>query len=160
MLTLHTLTNNYDEGEIYHQFLQEGRQPLLESRALASELTLGDFLSENIIEPLGLTKKRDKDHLEGLRQNGLVARLLDAAVRLNMKDFQAGYEAFETHFGDWEFDSLVIQEPTLRELQEDVWKEAEDYTFDDWREEVGSRAVTTGYWEWVENKRDQAHNEA
>jgi len=60
---------------------------------------------------------------------------------------------------DGEMIPLALQEPTLREQQEDVWADDPVWKREWWRDEVRSEATHIGYWEWVESQREQEDNE-
>ena len=61
----------------------------------------------------------------------------------------------KTQHGVWTHNVIVLQEPTLRERQENMWASDLDYPYTDWKHEVGDSNTTLGYWEWVERQREQ-----
>lgn len=161
MITLHTIENAYDTGNNYHQFVQRGRQALLDSKALGSAITLRSFITDNVIDEclghLDLDERqceRLKRLLTALLGVGELNKLFNFAERIYTRDSPED-DITTTRFGSWEYDSVMLEPPSLRELKDDVWTEAYDYTLDDWREEVSRHSVTTGYWEWVESQREQ-----
>ncbi len=155
MTTLHTITNSFDEGEMIYQFTQESRQPIGASLSLGKEYTLGDFLVEFIIDPLTGIRDHMRLELEELLDRGMIESLFAAAAGLHARNLPPGREARQTRYGVWKLDSVVIQEPTLREMQEDLWASDPDYPKAGWKEEVDRDETHLGYWEWVESNREQ-----
>lgn len=149
MITLHTLENAYDDGNDYRQF---ARQHLLDSRALASDHTLRSFLTDNVTGALDNQAPRLPELLDAVMETGDIHKLLSYCERVNMRDIPGEDHPSGTRFGEWTFDSLVIEEPTLRELQPNVWAEDDCYPRSDWKREVANGDTQSGYWEWIENQ--------
>jgi len=161
MITLHTLENSYDDGNLYHQFVQTGRQSLLESTALGYRDTLHELLLREVIGDLGEQDPRIDRLLKAALDAGDIKKLLDYAMRCNLRDYPKNQKhGCDTYFGEWTFDSVVLQEPTLRERQENVWTSDPVWSRQEWKDEVREDATHIGYWEWVESQREQAENEA
>lgn len=156
MITLHTLENTYDDGQDYHQFVQRAGQSLLDSGALGSVNTLRSFLTHDVIGSVDELHPRTEAKLLRLLEAGDINKLLIEAEKANMRAYPAGCCVNDTRFGEWEFDSLVIDPPSLREQQEDVWASAEDFPRSDWQHEVANGDTHIGYWEWVEHMREAA----
>lgn len=157
MLTLHTLENEYDDGSAYHQFVQRGRQGVLESVSLCGEpQTLGDFLRSEMCD-LPDVEDVPRAHALFVRtlEAGRIADLLGFACKFMLKSSEFASDARDTRFGEWTFDSMVLEEPSLRELQEDVWASDPDHPKQDWKDEVENDETHLGYWEWVESQREQ-----
>lgn len=153
MISLHTIENVYDDGLSYHQFIQRGRQHLLDSEALGNPGTLRSFLMGDVIEALDELDDRTMDLLERTLASGDVTKLLSYAERVYMRTSGAEHVCM-TRFGEWTFDTVVIEPPSLRELQEDMWDSDEQFTREDWKHEVRNDDTHIGYWEWVEHMRE------
>ena len=153
MISLHTIENVYDADHNYHQFIQRGRQHLLDSEAIGSPGTLRSFLQGDVIEALDELDDRTANLLERTLESGDIAKLLSYAERVFMSDSGAEHVCM-TRFGEWTFDTVVIEPPSLRELQEDMWVYDPAYPVADWRYEVQNDDTTLGYWEWVEHMRE------
>ena len=113
MITLHTIENVYAGNWQYYQFAQHGSQPLLDSKALCRSGNLRDFLQYEIIESLGLEDERFDRTLRLLQRTleaGEVVKLLGYAERVSMRDSDAEHASM-TYFGEWTFDSLVLEPP-------------------------------------------------
>lgn len=154
-LILHTLTNAYDDGGDYHQFLQSGNQPLLESRAICSDQTLGEFL-QGMQGDLYDMEDRHERMFDRVLASGDIHKYLRLAQKKNMLSHPFAEDERQTRFGEWEFDSLEIVPPSLREQQEDLWASAPDFPREDWKAEVANDETHLGFWEWVENEREKA----
>lgn len=154
MITLHTLENAYDDGNDYHQFVQRGTQHLLDSTALASDHTLRSFLVADVMGALDEQDPRVYKVLAAVLEIGDIPKLLSYCERRNMVDIPGAGHTSETRFGEWTFDTVVIEPPSLRELQEDVWDSDEQFTREDWQHEVANGDSHIGYWEWVEHMRE------
>lgn len=153
MISLHTIENVYDDDHSYHQFVQRGRQRLLDSEALGNPGTLRSFLQGDVIEALDELDDRTMSLLERTLESGDITKLLSYAERVYMRDSGAEHVCM-TRFGEWTFDTVVIEPPSLRELQEDMWASDEQFPREDWQHEVREDAVLSGYWEWVEHMRE------
>lgn len=174
MLILHTFENNYDEDHTYRQFIQRGPNPL-DAVGLGEFITIRQFLEE-LRNELCLDDDPGPDdywnedpEFDGPRttHNADLVALIDAgniqgfltlAQELAVKTSEPKVaHACQTHFGEWEWDTVDVEAiKTLRETVENVWASDKEFPFSDWQHEVANGDVTTGYWEWVENQRDQA----
>ena len=154
MITLHTLTNEYDGSDLdYHQFVQSGKQPLLESQALHSQQNLREFLISDVVEACDAEDEEVASMHQAL-EAGDINELLCLAEQIHTGFGETA--SCMTGFGSWEFDSVIIEPPTLRELQVDTWAEDPAYPRRDWQEEIYNDGSTLGYWEWVEHRREMA----
>ena len=153
MISLHTIENIYDADHNYHQFIQRGRQHLLDSEAIGGPGTLRSFLQGDVIEALDELDDRTANLLERTLESGDVAKLLSYAERVCMRNSGAEHVCM-TCFGEWTLDTVVIEPPSLRELQEDVWAEDPVFSKWDWKHEVANDDTTLGLWEWVSHMRE------
>lgn len=163
MITIHTFNNSYDDGNDYHQFLQRGSQPLLDSlavgqppggelRAFLENSIIGDCLSEPDLDERN--EARFERVLKAALESGDIAKLLNYAGRVCVRG-RPSTDPMRTRYGEWEYDSVVIEPPSLRELQADMWAENEQFPKADWKHEVGNDDTTLGYWEWVAGKIEE-----
>jgi hypothetical protein len=162
VITLHTFENAYDDGNQYHQFLQHGRQHLLDSLAVGQppgddlrQFLVNSIIGDCLVEPDVSDRNRDRFErlLNAVLESGDVDKLLDYAGRVCVHG-RPVTDPLRTRFGEWTYDACVIVRPTLRELQEDVWASDPQFPRSDWKHEVENDETHLGYWEWVESQRE------
>jgi hypothetical protein len=167
VITLHTFENAYDDGNQYHQFLQHGRQHLLDSLAVGQppgdelrQFLVNSIIGDCLVEPDVSDRNRDRFErlLNAVLESGDVDKLLDYAGRVCVHG-RPVTDPLRTRYGEWTYDACVIVKPTLRELQEDVWASDPQFPRSDWKHEVENDETHQGYWEWVESQREVVADE-
>lgn len=172
MLILHTFENTYDEDHHYRQFVQRGDNPM-DAVGIGEKQTIRQFLEElhgelSLDDDPGPDDYWNEDpefdgprttynaDLVTLIEEGSIQSFLTLAQEVALKNSVVKVDhVCQTHFGEWEWDTTELIPKTLRETVENVWASDPIFSRKDWKYEVSNDETHAGYWEWVENNREQ-----